>query len=86
MPDYYLIDRADLYTDYITARRARELYAEAQSDPRSELSGDLESGFYFWSFEADTDLKLIYYTVTPAPAEDVPEEVRERLDASPDCP
>lgn len=86
MPDYYLLDRANLTADYITAQRARELYAEAQSQPESGLWGDLETGFYFWSYEAETGLKLVHYSVTPALAEDVPKHVRERQDPPADRP
>jgi hypothetical protein len=80
MPDYYLLDRANITADYITTRRARELYTEAQRDPQSDLWGDLETGFYFWSIEPDTGLRLVHYSVTPAATEDVPEDIRERLD------
>lgn len=86
MPDYYLLNRADITTDYITARRARELYAEAQADPNANLYGDLETCFYFWSFDTETGLKLICYTVTPAEADEVPEDVREQLNTPTDDP
>lgn len=79
MPDYYLLDRANITSDYITARRASELYSEAQSEPKSDLHGDLQTGFYFWSFDANSGLKLVHYSVIPVHAEDVPEDIRERL-------
>lgn len=84
MPDYYLLDRANITSDYITSRRAGELYAEAQNEPKSNLYGGLETGFYFWSIDANSGLKLVRFTVTPVHADDVPEDVREHLDAPAD--
>jgi hypothetical protein len=84
MPDYYLLNRASITMDYITARRARELHAEAQSKPETGLYGDTETGFYFWSIDTESGLKLIHYGVVPVHADEVPEDVRERLDAPTD--
>lgn len=72
MPDYYLLDRAGITWDYITARRAGELLTEAQeSKLEIGLCGDLETGFYFWSFDVESGLRLIHYHVTPVPVDDV---------------
>lgn len=79
MPDYYLLNRANITTDYITAHRAHELYIKAQSDPTTGLHGDLETGFHFWLFDTESGLKLVHYSVIPAHADEVPEDVREHL-------
>ena len=72
MPDYYLFDRAGITSDYITSGRASELLVEArESELAAGLSGDLETGFCFWSFDAESGLRLIHYHVTPVPADDV---------------
>lgn len=80
---YYLFVRASITADYITARRARELYAEAASQPETDLYGDLATGFYFWSLDAESGLKLVHCRVTPVPAVEVPAEIRHRPDAPP---
>jgi hypothetical protein len=72
MPDFYLLIRASLTVDYITARRARELYAEAESEPRSALVGDLDMGFSFWDVDPDSGLLLVHYRLVPLHAADVP--------------
>ncbi len=84
MPDYYLLSRAEITSDYITAHRAHELYAEAQSEPEACLRGDVETGFYFWSVEPETGLRLICYSVIPAHTDGLPADIRERLDAPPE--
>jgi hypothetical protein len=81
--DYYLLARASITADYITARRARELYAEAAAQPEADLYGDLATGFYFWLLDSDSGLKLVHCRVTPALTAEVPVEIRQRLDAPP---
>jgi hypothetical protein len=79
MPDYYLFDRAGIARDYITACRASELLVEAQeSELETGLCGDLETGFCFWSLDPESGLRLIHYHVTPAPAEEVREDICNR--------
>jgi hypothetical protein len=86
MPDYYMLTRASITMDYITAHRARELYANAQAEPETGLHGDLDTGFYFWAFDMESGLKLIHYRVIPVPTDEVPEDVRDRLHHRPDTP
>lgn len=78
MSDYYLFSRANIVSDHITACRASELYAEALGSGLAVgLRGDPETGFCFWSVDADSGLKLIRYSVTPMPAGEVPDDVRD---------
>jgi hypothetical protein len=86
MPDYYLFSRASITSDHITAHRARELYAEAQSEPEAGLYGDLDTGFYFWSIDTECGLKLVHYRVTPVPADEVPDDIRDHPSAQPAHP
>lgn len=80
---YYLLIRASITSDYITARRARELYAEAAAQPETDLYGDLKTGFYFWSFDPESGLKLVHCRVTPVPADEVPADIRHLLPPPP---
>lgn len=86
MPDYYLLSRASITSDYITAHRARELYAEAQREPEASLHGDLDTGFYFWSIDTDCGLKLIHHHVTPVTPDEVPDDIHDLLNAPPTHP
>jgi hypothetical protein len=65
--DIYLLVRAGITADYITAAKARQLYANARDRPDAGLEGDLESGFAFWSLSADGKVRLVRCTVTPSP-------------------
>lgn len=67
MTDAYLLSRAGITADRITAAEARRLYDGARDRPGSVLEGDLESGFGFWSLSADGKLRLVRCTVTPLP-------------------
>ena len=71
MPDFYLLIRASITADYITASRARELYAEAEGEPLSALIGDLETGFAYWVIDPDSGLKLVHHHLVPIHATDV---------------
>ena len=81
MADYYLIMRARITTDYLTAQRARELYDEARARPHADLRGDLNGGFVYWAVTDESGLKLVRCRVTPLRADDVPAPIRHRLDA-----
>ena len=63
----YLLDRAGITSDHITADKARQLYDEAHARPESALEGDLETGFGFWLLSADRTVRLVRCTVTPLP-------------------
>jgi hypothetical protein len=80
--DCYLLTRAHITADYITAEYARELYDRASGRPGAALSGDLESGFYFWTLSA-TGLRLVHCSVIPLHADQLPDGNRRRLDAPP---
>ena len=82
MADYYMIMRARITTDYLTASHARELYDEARTRPHADLRGDFDSGFYYWAFTDESGLRLIRCRVTPVPADEVPDPVRQRLDST----
>jgi hypothetical protein len=82
MADYYLLTRAHITADYITAQYARELYDRARARPQTALTGDLETGFYFWTL-SDAGLRLVHCRVIPLRADQVPDIARRRLDAPP---
>jgi hypothetical protein len=63
-PDAYLIDRAGIVRERITATAAGELYADAKARPGSNLAGDLETGFTYWSAVFD-DVRLVRCHVHP---------------------
>ena len=67
--DAYLLIRAGITADYITADQAKQLYDEARDHPESGLDGQLDSGFGFWSLSSDGTVRLVRCTVIPcAPA------------------
>lgn len=79
MPDYYLFSRAGITRDRVTARRASELLVEAEENKlETGLFGDLETGFYFWSFDAESGLRLVHCHVTPIPADEACANVCDR--------
>jgi len=80
--DYYLLTRAHITADYITAQYAGELYDQARSRPEADLRGDLEAGFYFWTL-SDSGLRLVHCRVIPLRADQLPDESRGRLDIPP---
>ena len=82
MADYYLLTRARITAEYITAQYARELYDRARARPQAALTGDLETGFYFWTL-SDAGLRLIRCRVIPLRTDQVPAAARHRLDAPP---
>jgi hypothetical protein len=82
MADYYLLTRAHITADYITAQYAGELYAQAASRPEADLRGDLEAGFYFWTL-SDSGLRLIHCRVIPLRTDQFPDEARLHLDFPP---
>jgi hypothetical protein len=82
MADYYLLTRAHITADYITAQYARELYDRARARPQAALTGDLETGFYFWTL-SDAGLRLVHCRVIPLRTDQVPDIARRRLDAPP---
>ena len=61
----YLLIRAGITADYITADQARQLYDEARDNSESGLDGTFESGFGFWSLSADGTVRLVHCTVIP---------------------
>jgi len=63
--DAYLLIRAGITADYITADQAQQLYDEALDHPESGLDGQLESGFGFWSLSSDGTVRLVRCTVIP---------------------
>ena len=63
--DAFLLSRAGITSDYITADKARQLYDDARGRPESGLEGDLETGFGFWLLSADGTVRLVRCTVTP---------------------
>lgn len=76
MPDYYFLWRAGITRDRITARRAGELLVEAKkNEVETGIYGDLETGFYFWSFDRESGLRMICFRVVPVPADEVCENV-----------
>ena len=58
-----------MLTDILTEQRAAELYHKYAALPDSELTGDLATGFSFWTTtERDENghiLKLVHTKVTP---------------------
>ena len=75
MTEYYLLSRAGITADYITASQARELHDEAGARPEAGLEGDLESGFRFWSSETSERVRLVRCVVTPLRDHEVPADV-----------
>ncbi|HZP51584.1 hypothetical protein, partial [Actinocrinis sp.] len=65
MTDTFLLTRAGITSDYITAAKAQQLYDDARARPESALDGDLETGFGFWLLSADGTVRLVRCTVTP---------------------
>jgi hypothetical protein len=74
--DYFLITRAQITTDYLTADQARKLYAETSAVPESLLHGNLKHGFEFWTLTADSKVRLVYCTVIPICPDQVPDHIR----------
>ena len=72
--DEYLITRAHLNRERITPETARRIYDEAAAREDSELTGDVETGFAFWS-EIHDGLKLVRVRVTPATDDETDTEV-----------
>ncbi|MBS2962581.1 hypothetical protein KGA66_05950 [Actinocrinis puniceicyclus] len=64
----YVLSNGGLISDLITAERARELYDEASARPGSDLDGDLEHGFHFWSQGSDGQ-RLVRHHVIPWPGD-----------------
>jgi hypothetical protein len=67
-PDAYLIDRAGIVRERITAADAHRLYADAKTRPGSNLAGDLETGFTYWAAVFD-DVRLVRCHVHPLAAD-----------------
>lgn len=63
MGDYDLYNGGIVH-DRISAERAREIYDEAAADPESDLDGDLETGFHYWTKNAD-GVQLVRHHVMP---------------------
>ena len=82
MADYYLLTRAHITADYITAQYAGELYDQAGSRPEADLRGDLETGFYFWTL-SDSGLRLIHCRVTPLHTDQLPDAAPDHTDTPP---
>lgn len=62
----YAMIRFDYLRDEISAERARQLFAEAQTREGAELTGDLSSGFGFWVRTMDDGVQLVRCRVEPA--------------------
>lgn len=76
MTEFYLLSRAGITADYITAGQAQQLYDDARDRPASALEGDLESGFGFWSLSTDEQVRLVRCTVVPLRDHEVPDALR----------
>jgi hypothetical protein len=63
MADYDLYNGGIVH-QLITAERAREIYEQAAADPDSDLDGDLETGFHYWTKSTD-GLELVRHHVMP---------------------
>ena len=61
----YEVTRGGLLRDRISREDARELYAQAQAEPLSELAGDAVTGFGYWVVEPVEGLKLVRVRVEP---------------------
>lgn len=72
MADFYLLSRAGITADRITARQARRLYDNAAEREDADLEGDYESGFRFWSLSIEEHVRLIRYNVVPLYDHEVP--------------
>ncbi len=76
MTEYYLLSRAGITADCITASQARQLHDDARARPEAGLEGDLESGFRFWSLDTNERVRLVRCAVTPLRDHEVPAHAR----------
>lgn len=65
----YVLHNGGIVRKRIGVERAREIYDEAAADPQSDLDGDLQAGFHYWTKDAD-GLELVRHHVMPLPDDD----------------
>lgn len=60
----YEVTRGGLLRDRVSREGARELFARALAEPRSELAGDAVAGFGYWVVDPE-GIKLVRVRVEP---------------------